>query len=69
AVIITSDHSTPWYLKAHSDDPVPLSIRVPGKTGDRPVKFDEVECGKGSLGLLDGGYRIIGTALKLLEIG
>ena len=67
AVIITSDHSTPWYLKAHSDDPVPLSIRVPGKTGDRPVKLDEVECSKGSLGVLDGGYRIIGTALKLLE--
>jgi 2,3-bisphosphoglycerate-independent phosphoglycerate mutase len=66
AIIITSDHSTPWYLKAHSDDPVPLSIRIPGNTGDMPSKLDEVECSKGSLGVLDGGYKIIRTTLELL---
>jgi 2,3-bisphosphoglycerate-independent phosphoglycerate mutase len=66
-VIITSDHSTPWYLKAHSDDPVPLSILVPGKHGGCHEKFDEIECSKGSLGILDGGYKIIPTALNLLE--
>ena len=66
SVIITSDHSTPWYLKAHSDDPVPLSILVPGKPGNNPVKFDEVECSKGSIGILEGGYKILPTALDLL---
>ncbi|MCE4614826.1 MAG: 2,3-bisphosphoglycerate-independent phosphoglycerate mutase [Desulfurococcales archaeon] len=66
SVIITSDHSTPWYLKAHSDDPVPLSILVPGKTGDGLRKLDEIECSKGSIGILEGGYNIIPTALELL---
>ncbi|MCE4606079.1 MAG: alkaline phosphatase family protein [Desulfurococcales archaeon] len=66
SVIITSDHSTPWYLKAHSDDPVPLSILVPGKTGDNLVRFDEAECSKGSIGIIEGGYKIIPTALELL---
>ncbi len=67
AVIITSDHATPWHLKSHSDDPVPLAIYVPGVEGDGFSGFNEEECAKGSLGVLEGGYNILPTALDILK--
>jgi 2,3-bisphosphoglycerate-independent phosphoglycerate mutase len=53
-VTVTSDHSTPCSLKAHSDDPVPLIVAGCGITGDGTKEFGESYCSKGSLGILLG---------------
>jgi len=53
-VAVTSDHSTPCSLKAHSDDPVPLIVAGCGITGDGTKAFGESYCRKGSLGILLG---------------
>ncbi|MBU2637601.1 MAG: 2,3-bisphosphoglycerate-independent phosphoglycerate mutase [Nanoarchaeota archaeon] len=52
-IIVTSDHSTPCSLKAHSADPVPLLV-YDGKAKDNVNGFSEKECRKGSLGLILG---------------
>lgn len=52
-IIVTSDHSTPCELKAHSADPVPLLV-YNGKDKDNVSGFSEKECAKGSLGKLFG---------------
>jgi 2,3-bisphosphoglycerate-independent phosphoglycerate mutase len=65
-IIVTSDHSTPWYLKSHSDDPVPIMFSNPSiKEGHS--KFDEVTCSRGSLGVLSSGTLIVPTALKIMK--
>jgi 2,3-bisphosphoglycerate-independent phosphoglycerate mutase len=55
-VAVTADHATPWALKGHSDDPVPLLLV--GGLGTRepsaPVKFCERDAGQGSLGEIRG---------------
>lgn len=53
-VAVTSDHSTPCSLKAHSDDPVPLMVVGCGIIGDGTEAFGESYCRKGSLGILLG---------------
>ena len=53
-VAVTSDHSTPCSLKAHSDDPVPLMVVGCGILGDGTEAFGESYCRKGSLGILLG---------------
>ncbi len=53
-IAITSDHSTPCSLKAHSDDPVPLLIASEGIIADGTADFSESFCAKGSLGELAG---------------
>jgi len=53
-IAITSDHSTPCQLKAHSDDPVPLLVVGGNITSDGLKRFGESEAKKGSLGSLDG---------------
>lgn len=52
-IIVTSDHSTPCSLMAHSADPVPLLV-YDGKAKDNVRSFSERECRKGSLGTLLG---------------
>ncbi|MGC9210206.1 MAG: alkaline phosphatase family protein [Acidilobus sp.] len=64
--IVTSDHSTPWYLKSHSDDPVPIMFSNP-RLGPGPGKFDEKACSGGDLGLLERGTMILPTAVGLLR--
>ena len=66
--IVTSDHSTPWHLKSHSEDPVPIMISAPW-LGRGPGRFDEVSCAGGRLGLLEKGTMILPTALELLKSG
>jgi len=53
-VVVTSDHSTPCALKAHSADPVPIMIHGPAGTirPDHIGKFDEVSASHGGLGTL-----------------
>lgn len=53
-ITITSDHSTPCSLKAHSDDPVPLLIASEGVISDGAADFSEKFCASGSLGELEG---------------
>ncbi|HII15527.1 MAG TPA: 2,3-bisphosphoglycerate-independent phosphoglycerate mutase [Nanoarchaeota archaeon] len=52
-IIVTSDHSTPCQLKAHSADPVPLLV-FDGKSKDNLASFTERECRRGSLGTILG---------------
>jgi len=53
-IVVTSDHSTPCALKAHSADPVPIVIWGPEGTVriDGVNKFDEVTASHGGLGRL-----------------
>ncbi len=54
-MVITADHSTPCALKAHSGDPVPLTIAGPGVRTDKCLKFEERECAeKGCLSRIIG---------------
>lgn len=65
-IIVTSDHATPWYLKSHSDDPVPIMF---SNTSIRESyeKFDEAACSKGSLGIIESGTKIVPTALSIMK--
>ena len=42
-ILVTSDHATPWKLKAHSGDPVPWLASWAG-FGGGPGRFDEATC-------------------------
>ena len=48
-ICVTSDHATPWQLKRHSNDPVPILI-YPNKYSST-MRFTEQECKKGILRL------------------
>lgn len=64
AVLITSDHATPWTLKAHSDDPVPVALRIPGENGDGINCFCEKDCLRGSLGIIDHGWMLLPMIMR-----
>ena len=49
-ICVTSDHSTPCSLKAHSADPVPLLISGNNFKPDSVEKFGESFCKNGSIG-------------------
>ncbi len=66
-IIVTSDHSTPWTKKAHSDDPVPVMIHSEAFNKGHK-RFTEEECLRGSLGILDKGHHILPKALERLGI-
>ena len=66
-ICITADHSTPCKLRAHTDDPVPLLIWGDGIEGDGLSKFSEEECGKGSLGTIDQGSKLMPQLMVLLK--
>ena len=53
-VAITSDHSTPCCLRAHSGDAVALAIYGPNCRKDQVVRFSERTCYKGILGTVLG---------------
>jgi len=63
AFMVTSDHATPYTLRAHSGDPVPYMISWPGAPRG-PGRFDEESC-RGET--LVGGHRLIPLALKILQ--
>jgi 2,3-bisphosphoglycerate-independent phosphoglycerate mutase len=64
---ITSDHATPCDLKVHSDTPVPVLISGGGIKGDGISKFSERECAKGSLGIIDHGFKLMPKLMKMLK--
>ncbi|HOK40391.1 MAG TPA: 2,3-bisphosphoglycerate-independent phosphoglycerate mutase [bacterium] len=69
---ITADHSTPCLLKAHSWHPVPLLIYSPFVRPSGIKGFNEKECAKGNLGIIESKYIInllLANALKLNKYG
>ena len=62
-ILVTSDHSTPWYLRAHSDDPVPVMVSHPGLP-EGPGLFDEVSCRERAAWILEHGYEILPTVIR-----
>ena len=67
AILVTSDHATPWSLKSHSGDPVPWMLSHSSfNTG--PGKFSEEACGSRAIARLDHGWELLPTARKLLGL-
>ncbi|NIP67110.1 2,3-bisphosphoglycerate-independent phosphoglycerate mutase [Candidatus Bathyarchaeota archaeon] len=64
---VTSDHSTPCKLKAHSDDPVPLLIAGDRVQADDVDRFSERDCKRGSLGVLERGTELMPRLMDLLK--
>ncbi len=64
-ICVTSDHSTPCALQAHSDDPVPVLISGNKISGDEISVFSERECLRGSLGVLQKGTELMPLLMKL----
>lgn len=67
AILVTSDHATPPSLKAHSGDPVPVVLYVPGIEGDMVSKISEKECLKGSLGIIEHGWLLLPKVVEYLN--
>ncbi|MET1160212.1 MAG: 2,3-bisphosphoglycerate-independent phosphoglycerate mutase [Thermoprotei archaeon] len=59
AILVTADHATPPSKRAHTDDPVPIALRIPGAEPDSVKRFTEKECLKGSLGVFEHGYELL----------
>jgi 2,3-bisphosphoglycerate-independent phosphoglycerate mutase len=68
AVLVTSDHATPCQLKSHSDAPVPFLLYHLDIKPDRLKSFDEVECRKGSFGVIEKGNQLLPMILKELQM-
>jgi 2,3-bisphosphoglycerate-independent phosphoglycerate mutase len=66
-ICITSDHSTPCALKVHSDTPVPLLITGGKIEDDNVARFSELECKKGSLGVLNHGFELMPKLMEQLK--
>lgn len=62
AVLVTSDHATPYTLKAHSGDPVPFMLHW-SEAPQGPRRFTERDC-RGTL--IEGGNRLLPFAFKRL---
>src|SRR5262249_26842857 len=52
---VTCDHSTPWSQKGHSDDPVPVLVRVDKSSQNGSNRFTEREATNGSIGMMSKG--------------
>ncbi len=67
-IAVTSDHSTPCLLKAHSDDPVPLLISGANVACDNSLAFSEKSCAGGSIGVIQGS-EILPLLVKIVTGG
>ncbi len=65
-ILVTCDHSTPPSLKSHSDSPVPFMLYSSSFKQSDINKFSEFECSKGSFGLIEHGYLLLDTILKII---
>lgn len=69
SMLITSDHSTPCVLKAHSADPVPAALYKEGETSSDGLQhLSERQAAYGSLGEMEG-WQLLPRALELLGLG
>lgn len=67
-ICITSDHATPCALKVHSDTPVPVLIsggKIEGSENTK--KFSERCCKKGTMGTINGGYKLLPILINYLK--
>lgn len=53
-IALAADHSTPCERKEHSGDPVPVVISGKNIRRDRVDRYDEIACGEGGLGRING---------------
>jgi len=49
-IVLTSDHTTPCYVRDHTGDPVPIAMAGMGVRRDDVRSYDEVSCSRGALG-------------------
>ena len=64
ALLVTADHATPPSRRAHTDDPVPVALYIPGIEPDEATRFTERECSKGKLGLIEHGWLLLPLVLE-----
>ncbi|RLF19120.1 MAG: phosphonopyruvate decarboxylase [Thermoprotei archaeon] len=69
AILVTADHATPYTVRAHTDDPVPVILASERIEHDGLKAFNERECAKGSLGLIEHGWQLLPKVLKVLGLG
>jgi 2,3-bisphosphoglycerate-independent phosphoglycerate mutase len=67
AILVTSDHATPWSLRSHSGDPVPWMLSHEG-LGRGPGRFDEMTCSENARARLQHGWELLPLARKLLGL-
>lgn len=66
AILVTSDHATPWTAKAHTDDPVPFMLSWSGAPKG-PGRFTEKDCIEHSGSIrLDYGWQLLKLVYNLL---
>ena len=63
-IVVTSDHATPWHMRAHSGDPVPLMMSNPRISSGLKM-FGETACIATAKAVLNGGYNIVPESLRL----
>ncbi len=71
-LVVTSDHSTPCLLKAHSWHPNPFLIHSKYAQTDMVIKFTEKECSQGYLGRFRSLYAMplmLAHAGKMVKFG
>ncbi len=64
AILVTGDHATPPSKKAHTDDPVPIALNIPGIEPDKTTRFTERDCLRGDLGIFEHGWEMLPTVVK-----
>lgn len=68
SILVTSDHATPPSKGAHTGDPVPVALYIPGIEPDSVERFTERECSRGSLGLIERGWRLLPWVLNTYHL-
>ncbi len=53
-IAVLPDHPTLVETGSHSNDPVPVAVRIPGQTPDEVQAYSETLCAQGDLGLMTG---------------
>ena len=65
AVLVTSDHATPWSLRSHSGDPVPWMLAYSG-LGEGLPGFNEIVCSERAKTRLEHGWELLPYIRRLL---
>jgi len=66
AIIVTSDHATPWSLKSHSGDPVPWMLSW-GEIPDGPGEFSEIACKRRGSQVLEHGWLLLPYVMEFIR--
>ncbi len=67
AILVTSDHATPWSAKTHTDDPVPFMLSHPSISSG-PSRFSEKSCAShtGSI-VIEHGWKLLETIINVIR--